>query len=298
MPMVEMARTAPFDEASDLLADPSLLRRRASADGYLFLPGLLNDGALPATSQAVLEVAADHGLLDGDERPIESGFLTEWQDTPRFRAYYRDILQLRAFHQLALHPAIIAVCHSLFSEPTLAHPRNILRTVFPGHPEYTTDPHQDHRPIHGSTGTWTAWIPLSDCPSELGGLALVQGSHRGGLREVPADSISLASVDRWEWRCGPMRRGDVLMFHSLTVHQARDNEKMDEIRFSCDFRYQAASSPVHEHSLLPHLRHQTWEEVYAGWPADDPLRYYWRELDLNVQLDAPSEPPADPPDDG
>ncbi len=287
MPMAAMSRTAPLEDASALLAEPAHLRERAATDGYLYLPGLLTARTLAPTRRAVVEVAREHGLMDADERPIEAGFVSEWRDSPRFRAYYRDILQIAAFHRLAVDAALMRVFDTLIGERTLAHPRNILRTVFPGHPEITTDPHQDHRPVKGSTDTWTAWIPLSDCPPELGGLALVAGSHREGLREVPEGSINLAAVEPWDWRCGPMRLGDVLLFHSLTVHQALDNEKMDEVRFSCDFRYQRASDPVHEHSLLPHMRWQTWEEVYATWSEDDPLRYYWRELDLDIQ-------PADP----
>ena len=26
----------------------------------------------------------------------------------------------------------------------------------------------------------------------------------------------------------------------------------------------------------------TWDEIYAGWPADDPVRSYWQDWDLDV----------------
>ena len=26
-----------------------------------------------------------------------------------------------------------------------------------------------------------------------------------------------------------------------------------------------------------------WEELYADWDRDDPLKYYWRSLDLNIR---------------
>ena len=130
--------------------------------------------------------------------------------------------------------------------------------------------------------------PLGDCPRELGGLAIAPESHKRGLRDVRDRTITVAALDDSEWRWSPMRSGDVLLFHSLTIHRARDNDRLDQIRFSSDFRYQARSGVVHEHSLLPHMRWQTWEELYSDWRADDPLRYYWRGLPLEVD-------PADPP---
>ena len=93
------------------------------------------------------------------------------------------------------------------------------------------------------------------------------------------------SGDTWSGAGIPLRCGDVLLFHSLTVHQARDNRSPDRIRFSCDFRYQGRSTPVHKYSLMPHMGWAGWEEIYAGWAADDPLRYYWRAFPLDIRSD-------------
>ncbi len=32
-----------------------------------------------------------------------------------------------------------------------------------------------------------------------------------------------------------------------------------------------------------------WDDVYAEWPADDPLKYFWRDLELDIvpPLDVP-----------
>lgn len=285
-----MTAVTPFRTAAeDARADS------AREDGYLYLPGLLPAAEVLAVREQVAAVAARHGLLRAgtptrDAVVEQSAFLHESDPTPEYRDCYNDLLRLRAMHALAVHPALIGALETVLGEPVLAHPRNIVRMVVPGRPSITTAPHQDHRPIKGTPEVWTAWIPLGDCPERLGGLAVLPGSHRNGLYAVPDgtiyfDTADVRAVGDGEWRWNPMRCGDVLLFHSLTVHQARDNRSRDRIRLSCDFRYQGRSQPVHEHSLLPHMRWIGWDEIYAGWAEDDPLRYYWRAYPLDVRAD-------------
>ena len=64
------------------------------------------------------------------------------------------------------------------------------------------------------------------------------------------------------------------------VHRALPN-RTRELRQSFDARYQPASRPVADKSLLPYAGTGTWEEAYAGWSSTDG-QYYWRDLDLNV----------------
>ncbi len=285
MSMTAMTAATPFRVvAGDQQA------QAAREDGYLYLPALLPQDEVLAVREEVTAIAARHGLLwpgtpVGDAVAEPSAFLHESDPTPAYKAYYNDLLRRRGVHALAVHPALIGVLETVLGESVLAHPRNIVRTVFPRRPSITTAPHQDHRPIKASPEVWTAWIPLGDCPEQLGGLAVAPGSHRGGLHPVPEGSIYFEASGDTEWRWNPLGCGDVLLFHSLTVHQARDNRSPDRIRFSCDFRYQGRGTPVHEHSLLPHMRWIGWDEVYAGWAADDPLRYYWRAWPLDIRSD-------------
>lgn len=262
----------------------------ARNDGCLYLPGLLPADDVLAVREEVAAVAARHGLLRrgaraGDAIAEPSAFDSMSHPTPEYRAYYNDLLRLRSMHALALHPALIGALETIVGEPVLAHPRNIVRTVFPNRPSFTTQPHQDHRPIKGSPEVWTTWIPLGDCPEELGGVAVAPGSHRKGLVDVPDDTIFFEAAGDLQWRWSPMRCGDALLFYSLTVHQARHNRSPDRMRLSCDFRYQARSRPVHVHSLLPHMRWISWDQIYAGWAQDDPLRYYWRAYRLKLRAD-------------
>ena len=98
-------------------------------------------------------------------------------------------------------------------------------------------------------------------------------------QENPGDDSEL--MNEWAW--GQTATGDVLMFHGMTIHQARDNETKNHIRIATSFRYQAASDPVDEYSMKPHMRWMEWDDIYDTWGQDDPLKYYWSSLDLDVK---------------
>jgi len=80
------------------------------------------------------------------------------------------------------------------------------------------------------------------------------------------------------WVGGDFACGDVLLMHSLCVHQGRDN-RSDRLRLSVDLRYQHAAAEIADASLHPHMQWWTWREITADWPTDDPLRAELRALD-------------------
>src|SRR6185437_14396822 len=87
---------------------------------------------------------------------------------------------------------------------------------------------------------WTAWIPLGDCPREWGPLALLAGSHLGGLQEHSGDGVISGGVAPPEdavWSTTDFQCGDVVVFRPLTVHCSLPNRSGDRLRLSADFRY-------------------------------------------------------------
>jgi hypothetical protein len=126
-------------------------------------------------------------------------------------------------------------------------------------------------------------MPFGDLDAELGGVSLAAGSHTRGLLEPAKGTLWITpdADERWLW--SPMAAGDVAMFHSHTVHQGRQNTSGNRLRLAGSFRYQLASDPVDGGALMPQHRYGDWDELYATWPADDPLRYYWESQTLNVQ---------------
>jgi ectoine hydroxylase-related dioxygenase (phytanoyl-CoA dioxygenase family) len=127
------------------------------------------------------------------------------------------------------------------------------------------------------------WTPLGDCDAELGGLAIARGSNRRGLLEDGGVRSWQLLDDSTEWIWNPFKCGDVVMFHSLTIHRGRDNVTEDRIRLATSARYQSVNEPVDEDALTVHLGCAKWEEVYSEWETDDSLKYYWNAIDMNVE---------------
>ncbi|HYF52321.1 MAG TPA: phytanoyl-CoA dioxygenase family protein [Planctomycetota bacterium] len=247
-----------FLESNDALNDADELRRRLRESGYLFLRGMLNVPVLMDVRRDILELCRAHGWLkDGSELVdgIYSGIPFPDYST-EYMALYRKLIKLPSFNAYSLSPEIIGVFEKIFGCAVLAHPRNIARITFPRH-KNATQPHQDFHYIRGTTETYTTWIPVGDCPMELGGLALMEGSHKKGyLKHEPAIGAGGQGVRVDElglkWRCSDYHAGDILIMHSLTVHAALDNDTSDRLRLSLDYRYQRQGDPIDPSSLKPH----------------------------------------------
>lgn len=298
MAMDKIQRTIPFEESTPFIATPDALRQRAATDGYLFFQQILPAAAILQLRKEVLEVCRKHNFLD-TSAPLEDGIslpgyaVIESSVNPDYTNYYKDIQQLRSFHALAHHPLLLKALDALFDGTTFVHPLKILRTIFPAAQKHTTPPHQDYFHVRGTVNTWTCWIPLGDCPATLGGLTVVPGSHHWGLLpEHPAEGAGHIGINvpaDATWANSPFKAGDVLMFHSHTVHQGMDNNSGNQLRLSMDCRFQALADkkigPVSIRS--PHLHCIDWDGVYKTWPDNDALKYYWKKMDLEIDHSAP-----------
>ena len=121
-----------------------------------------------------------------------------------------------------------------------------------------------------------------------GGLAIARASNlRGFLKDENGSDANVRSgklvEDDTEWVWNPFKCGDVLMFHSLTIHRGRDNLTKDRIRFATSARYQPVSEPIDRAAFNVHMGVAKWEEVYSGWETDDSLKYYWKSIDMDVR---------------
>jgi ectoine hydroxylase-related dioxygenase (phytanoyl-CoA dioxygenase family) len=152
-----------------------------------------------------------------------------------------------------------------------------LRAKAPG-PNTATHPHCDI--VYMSRGTkqlYTAWTPLGDVPYELGGLMILEGSHRkveilGEYWDFDVDTYCVdnrsdAPHDAWSWSAsgGAFSKdaigvreqiggrwlsneysiGDVLIFSVFTLHASMDN-RTNRVRLSTDSRYQLATESADE----------------------------------------------------
>jgi ectoine hydroxylase-related dioxygenase (phytanoyl-CoA dioxygenase family) len=260
----------PLRPSMDAIDDAAELRRRMAEDGYLFLPGYLDREQVLAARRATMEKLAAAGHLApgtdpmaGIARPgttikfapelaLDNPPLTELLYTGRMMDFYR-----RFFGEDALHFTYTWV-----------------RAVSPGK---GTAPHGDSVFMNrGTSRLYTAWTPLDDISWDLGGLIVLERSHR--LDEMMAtyhqqdvdrycenepDAALYASGEKWwngalsddpaelrrqlglRWLSGEFRAGDLLTFSIFTLHGSLDN-RSDRIRLSSDSRYQPASEPADE----------------------------------------------------
>jgi len=279
-------------DSTDCLGDPERLRARAQQDGYLFFRGLLPAADVLQMRAELLEVVTRHGLrdarrdaLDGtvDAASLNRVSAEDLRDDIGVpKTLYEDVQKLPSMHRLPHHPRLLGFYRSFFGQEVLVHPRHIVRMVT-SHPAMTPTPaHQDFPHIQGTPNTWTCWFPVGDCPQELGGLTVLNASHRQGTLPVqPALGAGGAAVElcpnETDWVTTDYGVGDVLTFPSHTVHKALRCTLDDQIRLSFDVRYQSADEPVEVRSLQPHCE-LSWEEIYQDWGDDDAaLQYYWAQ---------------------
>jgi phytanoyl-CoA hydroxylase len=112
-----------------------------------------------------------------------------------------------------------------------------------------TPVHQDNgvvTPEADQTDMLTVWFPLWDATVENGCLAVWPQSHRQGLLDHCPSKGGLripGKLLNGKARSMPMRRGDALLMHKLTIHASHANHSAN-IRWSFDLRYNPTGQPT------------------------------------------------------
>lgn len=253
----------PLRRSDDAVDDEAELNRRLERDGYLYLPGYLDRGQVLQARRGVLDELARLGALAPGSVPEEAiaaadpprlGILS---DAARDNAALTDVLYGRR---------MISFYERLFGETVRHYDFTWLRALPPGK---GTKPHGDSVFMNrGTTRQLTAWVPLGDVDVVLGGLVVLEGSHRlDEVRSTYGDldvdtfctntDATRAPWDGWisedpralrtelglRWLTGDFAAGDLLTFTTYTLHTSLDNNT-DRVRISSDSRYQRASEPA------------------------------------------------------
>lgn len=273
--MIELVDSSPD------IGDPELLRRRFAEEGYLFFRQVLDPSAVTAAGCAVRTALVDHGwLTDTEPAPRVVRRPCDWDD---FLDTYRTIQSAESVHRVASLPPAPELAATLVGEHVFAHPGKVVRAGFP-QPLRETEPHQDYLIQQGSPRTVTCWVPLADCPPELGGLQVMPGSHLGGLRE-PVEQLGRfyfeMAMDDPRWASTAYQVGDLLMFHALTIHSSLVNTT-ERIRLSMDFRFQPISVPIRSGLVMPHMypKLPAWSELTEGWSTTK-----WVDVPLEAEVE-------------
>ena len=280
--------------SNDAMDDPTELRRRIADEGYLFFKQLQNPNKMRDLRREMMTAIQSAGWLIADTDPTDAIANVDAQCTEGDNEYnvgYGEAYRLESFHRSAHWPEVTDMVEKIMGRPIMPHPQKIARIWFPKYTEHTTPTHQDFVHFQGNFETLTCWAPVGDCPIELGGLAVIPGSHKVnrvlehhfslGAGSLVVDTDEHPEVDP-DWHSTNYEAGDTLIFPALTIHKALPNYTEDKLRLSLDNRYQAVGDPIADHMLDPHgPSGLQWDEIYEGWSADD-LKYYWKEYDNPV----------------
>ncbi len=273
--------------ASDL--DAQSLQSAIESDGYLLVRGVLPSAEVRHLLQQVTGILAAAGWLlpgvDPLERMARDGAACGDPD-PEFKRVYQQVFNLEAFHALPHYPALRRVMSMLTADRLLIHPKPIGRLIFPDCERLTVHAHQDYRFMGGDPECFTAWILLHDCPVNVGPLQIMEGSHRFGFQNHNDQDLHVPEIPHeaaigGDWVGGQVNAGDVLLFHSLTVHAAAPN-RSEQLRISLDCRFQDYQRALNPANLVfGGESGKSWEKTYAGWRSEN-LKYYWKALPLEL----------------
>lgn len=279
----------PFRDIS--ASDPRIasLKQEMDVHGYVMIRGLLPVENLNFLLSDITAMLRDGGWLRPDSSPIEriANVAAECADEDDAYKIVRDkIFSLQSFHALPHHRLLLRVMKLLVGEQLLIHPKSEIRVIFPHFARGIVHAHQDHTAIAGDEESFTAWIPLHDCPVVHGPLRVLDGSHRFGPQPTAGETgyIPPGAEQGRNWVGGDINAGDVLLFHSLTVHEALPN-RSSRFRISLDCRFQSYARVVDPGALVfAGSGKRSWECTYAGWTSDElELKYYWTKLPLRLK---------------
>ena len=266
--------------SDDVQTDAAALRQRFADDGYLFIPGFFARADVEEVRRQITTALAQKGLLD-PAYPVMEAVKKEGADLkhladPRLAVDFMNSISRGNAPMLRLlySGKIIELFERFFGESIRHFDFTWVRTMGKG---FGTDPHCDTVYMgRGSSRLCSVWVPYGDITYDIGGLMVLEGSHRQAERlkhylsrdvdnycenrpekakiesgEIPwkwggvlsNNPYSLREHLGGRWLSAEYRMGDMLIFSMRTVHASLDNQT-HFFRFSTDTRYQPASEPI------------------------------------------------------
>lgn len=259
-------------DSSDAATDFEELRDRLAEDGYLYMKGYLDRERVLRARASIVERLASAGVLDPSVDPMEAvclpgsgyGFKPEFANTNP------------TVQELLYDGRIVDFYTGLFGEDIRHYDFTWLRAIGPGK---GTNPHCDLPYMgRGTHQHMTCWVPYGDISFQLGGLMVLEGSHKrmdllenyvyrdvdtycenkpeqkkraedGGWTFTGTLSHNPPSVRNkfgGRWLTTEFEAGDFITFGMFLVHASLDNRSDNRLRISSDSRYQRASEPIDE----------------------------------------------------
>lgn len=258
--------------SADHIDDTAVLRQRLDEDGYLYIPGFFNRDLILGARASVAQRLAAEGALD-PAYPADDLIAA-----PDKMMTYRGDLALHnpSVERVVYGPELDGFYAALFGEPVRHFDHIWFRAVSHG---LGTPPHCDL--VYMSRGTHqllTCWIPYGEVSLEVGGLMVLEDSHKKFDRlksyldvdvdlyceNDPKQVAKVKGTSAWShpgwltsnpvvlqkrlggrWLTAEYQPGDFLTFKMNLIHASLDNQSR-QIRLSSDTRYQRLSQPADE----------------------------------------------------
>lgn len=264
-------------DSSDAADDVAELRRRFASDGYLYMKGYLDRDEVLSARASLTDGLAAAGVLDESHPTIDAickpgaGYVFKPELTNNNPAV----------QNLLYGERLTEFYRRFFGEDIRHYDFTWLRAIGPGK---GTNPHCDLPYMgRGTHSHMTCWLPYGDISFELGGLMVLEGSHKrmdllenyvyrdvDSFCENKAADAANAKAGKWtfsgtlshnppvlrnkfggRWLTTEYQPGDFLTFGMFLVHASLDNRTENRLRISSDSRYQRASEPIDERWVGP-----------------------------------------------
>lgn len=247
---------------------------RFKRDGYLFLKGFLDRTSVLDQRRRALSHLNLAGLLEPGTDPVLGVAARTPGDRGEINRRLMEYVRSAAYESFCMSPRLWQFMDRFVGGLSYLHKRKLLRHTLP-FAAGTTPAHYDLIYLRGGTDRLvTAWIPVGDCPVEMGGLVYLENSHAVGVRmeaEFSKLNASLSPEERisayndnmteggWvskdlpdmaekfdtRWLIADYEAGDVMLHSPFMIHAATLNESREGIiRLSTDIRYQNVSDEI------------------------------------------------------
>lgn len=263
---------------------PEVLRERFAQWGYLLVRQYVPQDECERLLESLVLASHPHVSREAG-RPAHLQGEPFFETDPAWDEIYPRIQALEAFHGFFHQRHILDLMETVTGTPAFVYPMKMARISTPGRIGFETPPHQDAHSHHAGPTMAGFWVALHDVTEAMGRVKVLPRSHQRGVRAV-FRTQGVGGVqceiypDETTWHVSDFKTGDVLIFHSCTVHKAEPNTTAGTVRMSIDTRFCDHGAPVFSTNLDPHhgwrIEGLDWPTIYSGWKSTE-LQYYWRD---------------------
>ena len=278
-----ISANAPY-VVSSLDEDTHVLRERFNDWGYLYIKRYIPPADCERLLDAVLLACDPYIRGNASSSPHLEGE-PFFETDPVWDEIYPKIQSLEAFHTFFHQQHVLNLMEIVTGAPVFVYPMKMARISTPGKIGFETPPHQDAHSHHAGPTMAGFWVPLHDVSEPMGRVKVLPKSHKLGVRPVfTTQGVGGVQCEIYEnettWHVSDVEAGDVLIFHSCTIHKAEPNTTSEAVRISVDTRFCDHGAAVFSTNLDPHhgwrIEGLDWPSIYSGW-QNSQYQYYWRD---------------------